>query len=155
MRRPLATSKNSCKVGEQSWSNVGRDKPSERTTTHSRDGLGFHYPRWTLRWPTTWLRLAAHYLLARPAMFLLGWPRVTGRENLRGIRGPLLVVSNHIADVDVGFIQTALPARIRHKLATATGGEALEALALARVHGRPCVRCESMIACSGRSASLC
>jgi long-chain acyl-CoA synthetase len=88
----------------------------------------FHYPRWTLRWPTTWLRLASHYLLARPAVFLLGWPRVTGIENLRGVRGPLLVVSNHIADVDVGFIQTALPARLRHKLATATGGEALELL---------------------------
>ena len=89
---------------------------------------GFHYPRWTLRWPTTWLRLASHYLLARPAVFLLGWPRIIGLENLRGVRGPLLVISNHIADVDVGFIQTALPARIRHKLATATGGEALESL---------------------------
>jgi len=30
--------------------------------------------------------------------------------------------------VDVGFIQTALPPRIRHRLATATGGEALEGL---------------------------
>jgi long-chain acyl-CoA synthetase len=88
----------------------------------------FHYPRWTLHWPTTWLRLAAYYLLARPAMLLLAWPRVIGRENLRGVRGPLLVISNHIDDVDIGFIQTALPARIRHRLATATGGEALEAL---------------------------
>jgi long-chain acyl-CoA synthetase len=97
----------------------------ERGEIHSS---AFHYPRWALRWPTTWLRLASHYLLARPAVFLLGWPRVTGRENLRGVRGPLLVISNHVADVDVGFIQTALPARIRHKLATATGGEALEKL---------------------------
>ena len=88
----------------------------------------FHYPRWALRWPTTWLRLASHYLLARPAVLLLGWPRVTGRENLRGVSGPLLVVSNHVADVDVGFIQFALPARIRHKLATAIRGEALEIL---------------------------
>lgn len=61
-------------------------------------------------------------------MYLLGWPRVMGRENLCGVKGPVLVVSNHIADVDVGFIQTVLPARIRHRLATATGGEALEAL---------------------------
>jgi long-chain acyl-CoA synthetase len=38
------------------------------------------------------------------------------------------VISNHIGDIDVGFIQTVLPARIRHRLATATGGEALEAL---------------------------
>jgi long-chain acyl-CoA synthetase len=88
----------------------------------------FHYPHWTLKPPATWVRLAAHCLLARPAVFLLGWPHVTGRENLRGVRGPLLVISNHISDVDLGFIQTALPARIRHKLATATGGEALEAL---------------------------
>jgi long-chain acyl-CoA synthetase len=101
---------------------------NERGTRGKLHGSGFHYPRWALRWPTTWLRLGSHYLLARPAVFLLGWPRVTGRENLRGVRGPLLVISNHVADVDVGFIQTALPARIRHKLATATGGEALEKL---------------------------
>ena len=88
----------------------------------------FHYPRWALRWPTTWVRLAAQYLLVRPAVFLLGWPRMIGRQNLHGVRGPVLVISNHIDDVDVGFIQTALPARIRHKLVTATGGEALEAL---------------------------
>jgi long-chain acyl-CoA synthetase len=105
--------------------------PSERPTTNDQQLIGssvFHYPRWTLRWPVTWLRMATHYLLARPAVFLLGWPRILGRENLRGIRGPLLVVSNHVADVDVGIIQAALPARIRHQLATATGGEALEAL---------------------------
>jgi long-chain acyl-CoA synthetase len=61
-------------------------------------------------------------------VLLLGWPRIKGRENLRGAAGPVLVVSNHIDDVDVGFILTALPARLRHKLATAAGGEALEAL---------------------------
>ncbi len=117
----LAASRQSLVVG----------KPSERPATNDQRltaSSAFHYPRWALRWPATWLRLAAHYLLARPAVFLLGWPRVSGRENLRGIRGPLLVISNHIADVDAGFIQTALPARIRHKLATATGGEALERL---------------------------
>jgi long-chain acyl-CoA synthetase len=40
----------------------------------------------------------------------------------------VLVVCNHIDDVDVGFVETALPPRLRHRLATATGGEALEAL---------------------------
>ena len=99
-----------------------------RGQVHEFHAPGFHYPHWALRWPTTWVRMASHYLLARPAVFLLGWPRVSGRENLRGVRGPLLVISNHVADVDIGFIQFALPARIRHKLATATRGEALEAL---------------------------
>jgi long-chain acyl-CoA synthetase len=88
----------------------------------------FHYPRWALRWPATWIRLAVHYALARPALLLMGWPRVEGRENLEGVRGPLLIVSNHISDVDLGFLQAALPPRIRHRIATATGGEALERL---------------------------
>jgi long-chain acyl-CoA synthetase len=94
----------------------------------SAPGAAYHYPSWTLRWPVTWMRLLAHYLLLRPAITLLGWPRIEGREHLRGVKGPLLVVSNHVGDVDGGFILTALPARFRHRLATATGGEALEAL---------------------------
>jgi len=88
----------------------------------------YHYPRWAQRWPITWLRLAVHYALLRPSVFLLGWPRVEGRQNLRGVRGPVLVICNHIGDVDPGFVLTALPARLRHKLAIATGGEALEIL---------------------------
>ncbi len=88
----------------------------------------YHYPRWVQRWPATWIRLAAHYLLLRPAVFLLGRPHVEGRRNLRSVQGPVLVVCNHVSDVDFGFIKTALPARLGRKLATATRGEALEAL---------------------------
>ena len=88
----------------------------------------YHYPAWVQRWPVTWIRFLVHYLLLRPAVFVLGWPRVQGRENLRGLAGPVLVICNHIGDVDVGFVLTALPARFRHHLATAAGGEALEAL---------------------------
>jgi long-chain acyl-CoA synthetase len=88
----------------------------------------FHYSSWTLRWPVTCLRLVAHYLLLRPAVLLLGWPRIEGREHLRGVNGPLLVVSNHVGDVDAGFILTALPARFRNRLAIAAGGEAMELL---------------------------
>ncbi|HMK24339.1 MAG TPA: AMP-binding protein, partial [Terriglobales bacterium] len=97
-------------------------------TTRSAGRAQYHYPRWTLSAPVRWLRTSAYYLLVLPAIRLLGWPRVEGRENLDGVGGPLLVISNHIDDVDVGFVQTALPARFRRFLATATGGEALEAL---------------------------
>ncbi|HJT69290.1 MAG TPA: AMP-binding protein, partial [Terriglobales bacterium] len=90
--------------------------------------VAYHYPAWVQRWPVTWIRFAVHYVLLRPSVFVLGWPRILGRENLRDVRGPVLVICNHIDDVDVGFVLTALPARIRHKLATAAGGEALEAL---------------------------
>ena len=88
----------------------------------------YHYPAWVQRWPVTWIRFLVHYLLLRPAVFVLGWPKIQGRENLRGLNGPVLVICNHIGDVDVGFVLTALPARFRHRLATAAGGEALEAL---------------------------
>lgn len=91
-------------------------------------GRRYHYPGWTLSWPITWIRTAAFYLLVRPAVMLLGWPKIVGRENLKNVRGPVLVISNHIDDVDVGFIQAALPARLRHRLATGAGGEALELL---------------------------
>ena len=88
----------------------------------------YHYPAWALAWPATWLRFASYYLLVRPAITLLGAPRIEGRENVRGLHGPFLVICNHIDDVDVGFVQTALPFRLRHRLATATGGEALQIL---------------------------
>ena len=88
----------------------------------------YHYPRWVLRWPVTWIRLAVQYSLMLPAAYLLGWPRIIGRDNLHDLRGPTLVISNHIDDIDIGLILTALPPRFRNRLATATGGEALEAL---------------------------
>jgi len=88
----------------------------------------YHYPRWVQRWPVTWFRFVTDCLLLLPSVYILGWPRIDGRENLRGLRGPVLVVCNHIADVDGGFVKAALPARLRHRLAIATGGEALEVL---------------------------
>ena len=88
----------------------------------------YHYPAWVQRWPATWVRFLVHYSLLLPSVFVLGWPSIIGRENLRDVKGPVLVVSNHIGDVDVGFILAALPAHLRHNLATAAGGEALEAL---------------------------
>ena len=88
----------------------------------------FSYPRWAECWPVTWIRLAVYYLLAWPATLLLGYPRIRGRENLRGVRGPVLVVSNHVTSVDIGFILAALAARFRHRLAVAMIGERLQGM---------------------------
>ena len=88
----------------------------------------YHYPHWVLRWPVTWIRLAAHYLLLRPAVFLLGRPHVEGGGNLRSVPGPVLVICNHISDVDFGLVKMALPGRIGRRIVTATRGEALETL---------------------------
>jgi long-chain acyl-CoA synthetase len=87
-----------------------------------------HYPRWAQRWPVTWIRLAGHYLLMRPIVYVMARPTVEGLANLRGVRGPVLVVCNHLSDVDIGLVKFALPVALRHRVAVATGGEELEAL---------------------------
>ena len=85
------------------------------------------YPRWTQREPIRWLRLAIYYAFAWPATQILGHPKIIGRENLQDVRGPVLVVSNHITRrADVGLILAALPPRLRHRLGTAMGGESLQ-----------------------------
>ena len=85
------------------------------------------YPGWAQREPVRWLRLAVYYALVWPATEILGHPRTLGRENLCNLRGPVLVISNHITRrADIGLVLAGLPARFRHRLATAMGGESLE-----------------------------
>ncbi|MFZ3214543.1 MAG: AMP-binding protein [Candidatus Acidiferrales bacterium] len=81
------------------------------------------YPRWPQNWLITAIRIAVYYSLVWPATYLLAAPRVRGRENLRGLTGPVLVISNHVTYVDIGWILAALPARFRHHLATAMRAE--------------------------------
>ena len=83
------------------------------------------YPTWPQNWLTTALRLGVYYSLAWPATYLLAAPRIRGRQNLRGLRGPVLVISNHVTYLDIAWILPALPARLRNRLATAMGGERL------------------------------
>jgi long-chain acyl-CoA synthetase len=85
----------------------------------------FVFPRWAQRWPVTWVRTFFYYLLTWPATHLMAHPRVFGRENLRGVKGPVVVISNHVIYLDVGFVLAALPVRMRHRLAVAMGGERL------------------------------
>ncbi len=94
-------------------------EPSARRTE-------YRYPQWALRAPARWFRLAVYYALVWPATQILGHPKIVGRENLLGVRGPVLLVSNHITRrADIGLILAALPPRFRHRLATAMGGETL------------------------------
>ena len=76
--------------------------------------LGFARPLYTfIFWPIT---------------HLLAHPRVRGRENLRGIRGPIFVVCNHITDEDIAWVMAALPARFRYRLSVGMDGERLRAM---------------------------
>ncbi|MGA8231328.1 MAG: AMP-binding protein [Candidatus Acidiferrales bacterium] len=81
------------------------------------------YPRWPQSWLTTAIRNIVYYLAVWPATYILAAPRVRGRQNLRGISGPVLFVSNHVTYVDIGWVLAALPGHFRHRLATAMQGE--------------------------------
>jgi long-chain acyl-CoA synthetase len=83
------------------------------------------YPAWPQHWLTTTVRLAIYYSLVWPATYLLAAPRIRGRENLQGLYGPVLLISNHVTYLDIAWILPALPPRFRHRLATAMGGERL------------------------------
>lgn len=87
----------------------------------------YSYPTWAQTSPIHAVRLIIYYLLVWPATVLLAHPKVVGRENLQSLRGPVLVVSNHVTRrSDIGLILKALPRRYRHNLATAMGGETLQ-----------------------------
>ena len=87
----------------------------------------FIFPRWTQREPIRWVRVLVYYALVWPATQILAHPKIVGRENLRNLRGPLLVICNHVTRrADLGFVLFALPPRFRHRLATAIGGETLQ-----------------------------
>ncbi len=87
----------------------------------------YPYPRWPQFASIRFARLLVYYLLTWPATLLLAHPRIEGRKNLSAARGPVIFVSNHITRrADMGLILFSLPARYRHRLATAMGGETLQ-----------------------------
>ena len=85
----------------------------------------YPYARWAQRWPIPWIRTLVFHLLTFPYMMIMARPKIVGRERLKGFRGPALVISNHIALIDVGFILAALPFSLRRRLAPAMLGELL------------------------------
>lgn len=93
--------------------------------TGAAEKLRYPYPTWPQNWFVTAFRLLTYYLLAWPATYLLAAPRIRGQENLRGVKGPVLVIANHVTYLDIAWVLPALPARLRHRLATAMRGERL------------------------------
>ena len=113
-------------LNEVKFSESGSIAELEKLLTETRAASVEHvYSRWPQSKLVTAIRLIVYYLLAWPATYFLAAPRVRGRENLRGVHGPVLVISNHVTYLDIAWILPALPARFRNRLATAMGGERL------------------------------
>ena len=92
----------------------------------------FQYPTWPQSWPARIFRAAIYNCLAVPAMLILGWPRITGREKLSSLPGGKhranLVIANHVTYFDPAYIMLGLPERLRSRLAVAMDGELLESM---------------------------
>ena len=117
-------------LNEASFAEVKTVADVERLLQQPAGGYNqasYMYPRWAQWEAVRWFRLAVYYALVWPATQILGHPKVVGRQHLREVPGPVLVVSNHITRrADIGLILAALPQQFRHRLATAMGGESLQ-----------------------------
>ena len=91
----------------------------------AEEAAQYPYPAWAQSTPVRWFRVAFYYAVVLPITSLLCWARVTGRENLKGLDGPALFVSNHITYFDHALIMSAMPGRFRRRLAIAQEGERL------------------------------
>ena len=89
------------------------------------EAVSYPYPRWAMRWPVTWIRPIVYHLFLYPLTMIMCRARVVGAERLAKVKGPALLISNHVTDADAGLILSALPWRWRLSLAIAMSGEYL------------------------------
>jgi long-chain acyl-CoA synthetase len=94
----------------------------EQATEHARP---YPFPDWPLRFPATWIRLLARYILILPITSLMGWVRAQGKQHLRELHGPVIFICNHVTAIDAALLISALPGRFSRKLAIAMIGEML------------------------------
>jgi long-chain acyl-CoA synthetase len=85
----------------------------------------YPYPRWQQKWPVSWLRILLLYSIVSPAIRIMGWPKIHGREHLRRLRGPVIFICNHVTMADHALVLFALPSRFKNRVAIAQDGELL------------------------------
>lgn len=81
----------------------------------------FRYPRWPIAAPTRGLRGLGYRAIVFPVLRSHVRLEIHGRENLRGLRRPVLFIANHQSRFDVPAILRALPPNWRPWLAPAMG----------------------------------
>ena len=89
------------------------------------EAVAYPYPRWTMRFPMTWIRPVLYNLFLLPLSRIMCTPRVIGTEHLAKVHGPALLISNHVTHIDGPLILSVLPLRWRLRLAIAMSGEYL------------------------------
>jgi long-chain acyl-CoA synthetase len=99
-------------------------RPAETAPTVVETSLEF--PSWNRSWPARWLRRAVQATLVRPLTRYYTRVAVSGVENLRGLKPPVIFAPNHQSFMDVPAILYALPPEWRSRLAPAMAKEWFE-----------------------------
>ncbi|HYO91892.1 MAG TPA: AMP-binding protein, partial [Pyrinomonadaceae bacterium] len=85
----------------------------------------YPYPKWVRKLPVRWLRTFLYYTIILPITRMMSRMSVSGSKHLDELTGPVLFVANHVTLADHALVLTALPARLRQRLAIAMEGERL------------------------------
>jgi long-chain acyl-CoA synthetase len=77
------------------------------------------FPTWNRIWLVRLIRDVALTLIWFPLTRMFGHARISGREHLVSLRGPVIFAPNHQSHLDTPLILSALPARYRYRVAVA------------------------------------
>jgi long-chain acyl-CoA synthetase len=85
------------------------------------------FPTWNRACPAKLIRNVALSIVWLPLTRLFAHARISGREHLVSLRGPVIFAPNHQSHLDTPLILSALPARYRYHVAVAMWKEYFDA----------------------------
>lgn len=94
------------------------------------------FPTWNREGFARWVRNIALAAVWLPLTRLFAHARISGRENLVGLQGPVIFAPNHQSHLDAFLILSALPARFRFRMAVAMWKEYFDAHFYPNRHSR-------------------
>jgi long-chain acyl-CoA synthetase len=118
-------------LGDREFSQVNTVADLENLLKKSAPEAGtnnYPYSRWPQNWLVRWIRVLGYNFITLPYIMVMARPKIIGGERLKNFRGPALIISNHIAQIDIGFLMAALPMHLRNRLGVAMQGEMLRSM---------------------------
>ena len=85
------------------------------------------FPAYNRKWFARFIRRVTLPFFLLPLLRIFARVRVSGRENLESLQGPVLFAANHQSLLDVPAILASLPTPWRYRVATAMGKEFFDA----------------------------
>ena len=105
---------------------VGPETTLAELTAMVREGAQaqpMRFPKWGRAWWCRLLRAGLQYALVFTTLHLFYTIRVYGKDNLAGLRGPVLFASNHNVKLDSAVTLMALPSGWRWRLSPAAAAD--------------------------------